>query len=57
MASQLKLNMRSDGYVKVQDLLRLNLKTFANVPISSHTIDDIKEVGFSSVLIVFSFGM
>ncbi|KAJ0797707.1 putative 2'-phosphotransferase [Helianthus annuus] len=43
MASQLNLNMRSDGYVKVQDLLRLNLKTFANVPISSHTVDDIKE--------------
>ncbi|KAD3336278.1 hypothetical protein E3N88_31797 [Mikania micrantha] len=43
MASQLNLNMRNDGYVKAQDLLRLNLKTFANVPISSHTIDDIKE--------------
>ncbi|KAI7742053.1 hypothetical protein M8C21_030059 [Ambrosia artemisiifolia] len=43
MASQLNLNMRSDGYVNVQDLLRLNLKTFANVPISSHTVDDIKE--------------
>nr|XP_043621928.1 tRNA 2'-phosphotransferase 1 [Erigeron canadensis] len=43
MASQLNLNMRSDGYVKVEDLLRLNLKTFANVPISSHTFDDIKE--------------
>nr|KAJ0190940.1 hypothetical protein LSAT_V11C800423480 [Lactuca sativa] len=43
MASELKLNMRSDGYVKVEDLFRLNMKTFANVPISSHTIDDIKE--------------
>ncbi|CAH1448053.1 unnamed protein product [Lactuca virosa] len=43
MASELKLNMRSDGYVKVEDLLRLNMKTFANVPITSHTIDDIKE--------------
>ncbi|KAI3800460.1 hypothetical protein L1987_28551 [Smallanthus sonchifolius] len=43
MASQLNLSMRSDVYVKVQDLLRLNLKTFANVPISSHTVDDIKE--------------
>lgn len=43
MASELSLNMRSDGYVKVEDLLRLNMKTFANVSISSHTIDDIKE--------------
>ncbi|XP_071718017.1 uncharacterized protein [Rutidosis leptorrhynchoides] len=43
MASELSLNMRNDGYVKVQDLLRLNLKTFTNVPISNHTIDDIKE--------------
>ncbi|KAI3741229.1 hypothetical protein L1987_58899 [Smallanthus sonchifolius] len=43
-APQLNLNMRSDGYVKVQDLLRLNLKTFANVAIKSHTVDDIKEL-------------
>ena len=44
MVSQLNLNMRTDAYVKVQDLLRHNLKTFANVSISSHTDDDIKEV-------------
>lgn len=44
MASELNLNMRSDGYVKVQDLLKLNLKTFANIPLRSHTIDDIREV-------------
>ncbi|XP_060218850.1 uncharacterized protein LOC132645714 isoform X2 [Lycium barbarum] len=43
MASELNLNMRNDGYVKVQDLLKLNLKTFANVPLRSHTIDDVKE--------------
>ncbi|WCJ22869.1 RNA 2'-phosphotransferase Tpt1 / KptA family [Euphorbia peplus] len=43
MASELSLNVRSDGYVKVQDLLKLNMKTFANVPLRSHTIDDIKE--------------
>ncbi|KAL5728095.1 2'-phosphotransferase [Ranunculus cassubicifolius] len=43
MASELQLNMRSDGYVKVADLLRLNLKTFANIPLRSHTVDDIKE--------------
>jgi 2'-phosphotransferase len=44
MATELKLNMRGDGYVKVQDLLKLNLKTFANIPLKSHTIDDIREV-------------
>ncbi|CAJ2655641.1 tRNA 2'-phosphotransferase 1 isoform X1 [Trifolium pratense] len=43
MASELKLNMRSDGFVKVNDLLKLNLKTFANIPLRSHTIDDIRE--------------
>ncbi|RDX79960.1 tRNA 2'-phosphotransferase 1, partial [Mucuna pruriens] len=43
MASELNLNMRSDGYVKVNDLLKLNLKTFANIPLRSHTIEDIRE--------------
>ncbi|XP_050386003.1 uncharacterized protein LOC126802419 isoform X2 [Argentina anserina] len=43
MASELNLDMRSDGFVKVHDLLRLNLKTFANIPLSSHTVDEIKE--------------
>ncbi|KAM7472103.1 hypothetical protein LguiA_010286 [Lonicera macranthoides] len=43
MASELNLNVRSDGFVKVQDLLKLNLKTFANIPLRSHTVDDIKE--------------
>lgn len=43
MASELNLNMRSDGYIRVQDLLKLNMKTFANIPLRSHTIDDIRE--------------
>ncbi|XP_004308454.1 PREDICTED: tRNA 2'-phosphotransferase 1 [Fragaria vesca subsp. vesca] len=43
MASELNLDMRSDGFVKVHDLLKLNLKTFANIPLSSHTVDEIKE--------------
>ncbi|KAA8520506.1 hypothetical protein F0562_014762 [Nyssa sinensis] len=43
MASELSLNMRSDGYVRVQDLLKLNMKTFANIPLRSHTVDDIRE--------------
>ena len=46
MASELNLNMRSDGYVRVEDLLKLNMKTFANIPLRLHTIDDIREVGF-----------
>ncbi|KAG8486364.1 hypothetical protein CXB51_019803 [Gossypium anomalum] len=33
MATELNLNMRSDGYVKVEDLLKLNMKTFANIPL------------------------
>ncbi|CAH9108364.1 unnamed protein product [Cuscuta epithymum] len=43
MASELNLNMRSDGFVKVQDLLKLHLKTFANISLRLHTVDDIKE--------------
>nr|GMC80311.1 tRNA 2'-phosphotransferase 1-like [Ipomoea batatas] len=43
MTSELNLNMRSDGFVKVQDLLKLDLKTFANIPLRLHTVDDIKE--------------
>ncbi|KAI3940030.1 hypothetical protein MKW98_029806, partial [Papaver atlanticum] len=43
MAEELGLNMRSDGYVKVNDLLKLDMKTFANIPLKSHTIDDIRE--------------
>ncbi|MED6223581.1 hypothetical protein PIB30_075351 [Stylosanthes scabra] len=43
MASELNLDMRSDGYVKVNDLLKLNMKTFANVPLRSHNIDDVRE--------------
>lgn len=43
MAAELNLNMRSDGYVKVQDLLNLNMKTFANIPLRSHTVDDVRE--------------
>ncbi|KAL4381716.1 hypothetical protein AHAS_Ahas04G0161300 [Arachis hypogaea] len=44
MASELNLDMRSDGYVKVNDLLKLNMKTFANIPLRSHNIIDVREV-------------
>lgn len=50
MASELNLNMRSDGYVKVEDLLKLNMKTFANIQLRSHTIDDVREVGYANSL-------
>ncbi|KAL3624493.1 hypothetical protein CASFOL_031161 [Castilleja foliolosa] len=43
MASDLKLDMRSDGYVKVQDLLKLNLKTLSYIPLRSHTVDEVRE--------------
>ncbi|XP_019101343.1 PREDICTED: tRNA 2'-phosphotransferase 1-like [Camelina sativa] len=43
MATELRLNMRGDGFVKVEDLLKLNLKTTANVQPKSHTIDEIRE--------------
>ncbi|XP_013748169.1 tRNA 2'-phosphotransferase 1-like isoform X1 [Brassica napus] len=43
MATELRLNMRGDGFVKVGDLLQLNLKTSANVQLKSHTVDEIRE--------------
>lgn len=55
MASELNLSMRSDGFVKVQDLLKLNMKTFANIPLKSHTVDDVREVRSSILFSSFSF--
>lgn len=43
MASELRLDMRSDGYVRVRDLLRLSLQTFAQVPLKSHTVEEVRE--------------
>lgn len=43
MAPDLKLNMRSDGYVRVSDLLKLNMTTLAKVPLKSHTVEEVKE--------------
>ncbi|ONK80037.1 tRNA 2'-phosphotransferase 1 [Asparagus officinalis] len=43
MASELKLDMRSDGFVRVKDLLLLNLTTYAKIPLRSHTIEEIRE--------------
>ncbi|KAL6558961.1 hypothetical protein OROMI_019311 [Orobanche minor] len=49
MASKLNLDIRSDGYVKVQDLLKLDKTTSAKIPLRSHAIEDIKEQRFSLV--------
>jgi len=54
MASELNLNMRNDGFVKVNDLLKLNMKTFANIPLRSHTVDDIKEVNYFHIFFFVS---
>ncbi|KAF9624448.1 hypothetical protein IFM89_011456, partial [Coptis chinensis] len=40
---ELNLNMRSDGYVRVSNVLNLNMKTFADILIRSHTVEDIRE--------------
>ncbi|KAL1830234.1 hypothetical protein ACET3Z_008646 [Daucus carota] len=42
-ASKLNLEIRSDGYAKVQDLLKLDLYTLADIPLHSHTIADVRE--------------
>lgn len=55
-ATELNLNMRNDGYVKVEELLQLNIRTFADVPLRGHTVDDVKEVGsFISFIILFLY--
>ncbi|XP_010276768.1 PREDICTED: tRNA 2'-phosphotransferase 1-like [Nelumbo nucifera] len=43
MAFELNLDIRSDGYVKVNDLLKLNMKTYANIPLRSHTVNEVRE--------------
>lgn len=48
MASELNLNIRNDGYVRVHDLLKLNMTTFAKVPLRSHSVEDIREVSSNS---------
>ncbi|TKW19488.1 hypothetical protein SEVIR_4G023200v4 [Setaria viridis] len=43
MAVELGLDMRTDGYVRVSDLLSLNLRTYAEVPLKNHTVDEVRE--------------
>jgi len=43
MVAEPGLDMRPDGYVRVRDLLRLKLQSFANVPLRCHTVDEIRE--------------
>ena len=51
MAAELRIDMRTDGYVRVRDLLKLNLQTFAKAPLKSHTVDEIREV--LTILVLF----
>lgn len=44
MASELNLDIRSDGYVRVSELLKLNITTNAKVPLRSHSVEEIREV-------------
>jgi 2'-phosphotransferase len=41
---ELGLDMRTDGYVRVSDLLKLNMQTYAEVPLKNHTVDEVREV-------------
>lgn len=42
-AEKLKLSMRGDGYVPVNELLKLKVKTFTGLPLCSHNVADVKE--------------
>ncbi|CAM6098051.1 unnamed protein product [Calypogeia fissa] len=42
-AAELNLEMSSDGYVDVQDILKLAMKTGSNRPLSSHSIADVEQ--------------
>lgn len=42
-AEKLGLNIRPDGYVPIDQLLQLKIKTFSGIPLCSHTIDDVQE--------------
>ncbi|WOK91311.1 tRNA 2'-phosphotransferase 1 [Canna indica] len=41
-ASDLKLDMRSDGFVRVHEILKLNTTTFAGVPLRLHTPEEVR---------------
>ncbi|EFJ20673.1 hypothetical protein SELMODRAFT_108368 [Selaginella moellendorffii] len=40
-AAELNLEMRSDGFCKVADLLRLDFTTRSKVPLSAHTVEEV----------------
>lgn len=42
-AAEMNLAMSSDGYVRVHDLLKLSMKTRSHQPLTSYSIDDIKQ--------------
>ncbi|CAH8251525.1 unnamed protein product [Arabidopsis lyrata] len=43
MATELSLTMRGGGFINVEDLLKMHLKTSANIQLKSHTVDEIRE--------------
>ncbi|KAH9313804.1 hypothetical protein KI387_022431 [Taxus chinensis] len=51
-AEKLGLSIRSDGYVPVDEFLKLREITFAGIPLCSHTVDDVKEVIESDELLM-----
>ena len=40
----LNLKIRPDGYIAIQDLLKLGVKTMAGIPLSVYTVEDVMKV-------------
>lgn len=38
------LSVRSDGFVRVSEVLGVNVKTMANRLLSSHSVEDVRQV-------------
>lgn len=45
-ASDYGLEMQNDGFVLVADLLKLSKNTAAGIPLSSHSVEDVRKVSF-----------
>ncbi|XP_002962094.2 uncharacterized protein LOC9630666 [Selaginella moellendorffii] len=43
-ATQLSLPIRSNGYVKVDDILRLTIRTHAGIPMNEHSVEEVLRV-------------
>ncbi|KAG7574861.1 Phosphotransferase KptA/Tpt1 [Arabidopsis suecica] len=44
MATELSLTMSGDGFINVEDLLKLHLKTSAKIQLKSHTVDEMERL-------------